>query len=209
LSLQVGAVSELRISVRRLGAFLALLEPPEPWHTKASPRAAPSGDSSHQAAAAGGEGSHVWPAGQQQQQQQQQAAAVEVSGADFDWADRSWAEAAGADRPAAAATTSSSARGSKTVAAAAPPAQAASAAPPPSAFQLRRLSLAVPRGKLVAIVGAVGSGALPAAAGELSQRLQSLPPLKRFLSTDHPAKFRSQRQQRKQQLPPCLAAPLC
>jgi len=67
--------------------------------------------------------------------------AVEVAGADFDWADRSWAE------PAAGAAS-------------APPEAApeAAAAAGGSAFQLRHLQFRVERGQLVAIVGAVGSG---------------------------------------------------
>lgn len=207
-TLGVQFVSELRITMRRLGDFLSLPEPPEPWHAraKATPAAdgapavpgsskagrrrssdaakqrqlngdhgVPNGSTANGTAA----GSHAGAA--------EAAPAVEVTGADFDWADRSWAEPAGgaaaACQPAAAAAAAAApaAKPAEAELAAAGPGDAkvaigaggdaakpAGSAPgspraaadgtPGSGFQLRHLQFEVPRGQLVGIVGAVGSG---------------------------------------------------
>ncbi|KAL4420399.1 hypothetical protein ABPG75_010055 [Micractinium tetrahymenae] len=121
-TLGVQSMSELRITLRRVGAFLSLPEPPEPWHAKAAAKAAKAAQparahpDSRQSSSSGALN------GQQQQHQAngvhgQHAAdcgaavavgagadvVVEVAGADFDWSDRSWAEPAGAAAGSAAA----------------------------------------------------------------------------------------------------------
>ena len=138
--LQVESMSELRVSMRRLGAFLALPEPPEPWHAR-SMGGAPPGESAD--------------AGKGQPAASGVPLAVEVAGADFDWADRSWAQPA--DDFAAAAP------GAREVDPAGPegPSQSTNGTAAASSgigFQLRDLRLSASRGQLVAIVGAVGSG---------------------------------------------------
>lgn len=176
--------------MRRLGAFLCLPEPPEPWHAQQAARGAPGGGqprspkhassiggggaagnglaatNGHAAAAEGKEGQGVVGAAAKGE-----LPAVEVAGADFDWADRSWAEQAGAPAQPAAADAPTPA-GSQGPAAAE---DGAPAAPQAQAFQLRGLRFAVPRGQLVGIVGAVGCGkssVLAALLGELQPSRQ-------------------------------------
>ncbi|EFN52562.1 hypothetical protein CHLNCDRAFT_138549 [Chlorella variabilis] len=164
--LAVGSVSELRISMRRLGAFLSLPEPPKPWH--ATPGA--SAGSGGGATANGRDGA---PGGQQETPAAAAEAAVEVAGADFDWADRSWAEPAAAAAPAAGSARDdepAAAAAFQAVQATAGQQAAGEAAPAPPAFQLRGLRFSVARGSLVGIVGTVGSGkssVLAALLGEL------------------------------------------
>lgn len=198
--------------MRRLGNFLSLPEPPEPWHARAK---ATPGASGTPAAAGSGKlgrrrssearkqpqinGSHgtangspangpavTCPATAAGLQAAAEAApAVEVTGADFDWADRSWAEAAGgaaaAAGQAAAVAAGAAAKHAEPEQAAASPAdakvaieagdgdtkptgsapgspKAAAEGVPGSGFHLRHLQFEVPRGQLVGIVGAVGSG---------------------------------------------------
>jgi hypothetical protein len=143
--------------MRRLGAFLSLPEPPEPWHAQ---KAAASGadGSAKGGSSSGSRGRRVHASGNGAVQNghapaaavaaaggNADAPAVEVAGADFDWTDRSWA----AGVPAAAVANGSAAQ---------PVGAAGASASAGGAFQLRRLQFAVPRGQLVAIVGAVGTG---------------------------------------------------
>ncbi|KAL4424666.1 hypothetical protein ABPG77_004473 [Micractinium sp. CCAP 211/92] len=124
----VQTMSELRITLRRVGAFLSLPEPPEPWHAKAAAptTAHPGGAHSSNASASNGtsassgvvNGQHLQPAGGHDGGHAEDGGdgmaaadlakdagadvAVQVAGADFDWSDRSWAEpAASAADPAA------------------------------------------------------------------------------------------------------------
>lgn len=212
-TLGVQFVSELRITMRRLGDFLSLPEPPEPWHARAKPAAAasngsaaavsssklgwrrsseaarrPSADSRHGPVNGHGANGAAITNGHAAAAEQPAGATkdgpvVEVSGADFDWADRSWAQPAGAaagSQPAAAAaaapTPAVAADSAETELAAAPAAEAApggaavaiDAAPsspkadgnsvPAAGFQLKDLQFGVSKGQLVGIVGAVGSG---------------------------------------------------
>ena len=158
---QVGSVSELRISMRRLGAFLSLPEPPEPWHTQKTAASGADGSSAKGGSGSGSRGRRVHTNGNRAVQNGHAPAtatttaaaggdadepAVDVAAADFDWTDRSWA----AGVPAAAAANGSAVQPADTAAGA-----SASAS---GAFHLRRLQFAVPRGQLVAIVGAVGTG---------------------------------------------------
>ncbi len=212
-------VSELRITMRRLGYFLSLPEPPEPWHARSKPAAAGSNGpapsagggkpgwrrSSDAAKRRSGDGGHGAANGHSvngsatnghaaaPEQQSAAAAAegapvVEVAGADFDWADRSWAQPAGAaaaSQPGLAAAGSNGAEAAKgaeaELAAQVPSADASQAAQADakvaieaapsspkaaaggstghsSGFQLKDLHFQVGKGQLVGIVGAVGSG---------------------------------------------------
>lgn len=112
--------------------------------------------------------------------------AVEVAGADFDWADRSWARAPARDASgspeAAAATAAAAAAAAGDVPQTAPDIAAAEAAAASQGgqegFQLRNLAFSVPRGQLVGIVGPVGSGKssiLAALLGELQPIRQPAP----------------------------------
>jgi hypothetical protein len=161
--LQVGSTAELRISMRRLGAFLSLPEPPEPWHTQAaaatgigstasSDRAAAQSASRYLGRASANAAAAAAAAAAEKQQMGGTLPAVEVAGADFDWANRSWAAAAnGAINGDAAGTAGGGG--------AAVPLEAVNGAVSGgSAFQLRNLQFSVAPGKLVAIVGSVGTG---------------------------------------------------
>lgn len=179
MRLQVGSVSELRISMRRLGAFLSLPEPPKPWH--ATPGA--SAGSGGGATANGRDGA---PGGQQETPAAAAEAAVEVAGADFDWADRSWAEPAAAAAPAAGSARDdepAAAAAFQAVQATAGQQAAGEAAPAPPAFQLRGLRFSVARGSLVGIVGTVGSGAPPQHGKPLFSALPSQPTLPQLPSS--------------------------
>ena len=203
--------------MRRLGAFLSLPEPPEPWHL-AAPGAA-AGDAEPGAGerspgqtqrSAGGGGpaggslrsgmedglaagaavaAPVAPAPTPAPASAAAAAVgvvVEVNGAEFDWADRSWAGPAGAIRaapappptPLAGAAPPGPNTGAATVAAAAVAggqgdiiAQGGSGSGGTAGLPtLAPLHLRVRRGELVAIVGPVGAGKsslLAALLGEL------------------------------------------
>lgn len=189
--------------MRRLGDFLSLPEPPEPWHARSRPAAADSNgpaaagsgklgrrrssDAAKKQAAGGGHGAanshglndvatngHAAAVPEQQQGAAAETApVVQVAGADFDWADRSWARPAGAATAAQAASPTG--KGAETELAATAPAEAApgdakvavEAVPgSPKAgdsaagggFQLRDLRFEASKGQLVGIVGAVGSG---------------------------------------------------
>ena len=137
----VQAAAELRVSVRRLAAFLALPEPPAPWLPPSSGgrgEAAPAPPATAAPAAAA--------------RQEDEPPAIEVAGADFDWADRSWA---GGEAGGSAAQQQQ---------------PAAAGAPTVPDCTLPGLRLAVRRGELLAVVGAVGSGKsslLAALLGEL------------------------------------------
>ena len=162
-TLGVQFMSELRITMRRLGAFLCLPEPPAPWHAQqtagacagegsAASGAVPNGSGAAANGSGGGMGHANGASGAEAD------VAVAVAGADFDWADRSWAAPAGAAAAAAAAaaTTEPARDGGDPAGGAATAADGAAASP----FQLRQLEFSVRRGQLVAIVGSVGAGRL-------------------------------------------------
>jgi ABC-type multidrug transport system fused ATPase/permease subunit len=145
----VEALSELRISVRRIAEFLALPEPPEPWHArKRRGGAANGGGSAHSKGAAGAAENFNGTAPSTTTGTTSKDSAdvtVAINCASFDWADRSWA-----GQP--------------------PPPQGKGAQPP----TLQEIDLQVPRGTLVAVVGAVGSGKSSLLAALLGE-LQPLP----------------------------------
>eukprot|EP00887_Chlorella_sp_A99_P004200 scaffold15.g4200.t1 len=162
----VESISELRVSMRRIGAFLCLPEPPAPWHLAGPGQhttAVPPTPSDGKVQAAVGEPT------------------VAVNGADFDWADRSWAGMAAAPDAGAGAAPPNTA--GLTPAALGEGAAATAARKQWDAEDislhggsvagmptLQGLSLRVGRGELVAIVGPVGAGKsslLAALLGEL------------------------------------------
>jgi ABC-type multidrug transport system fused ATPase/permease subunit len=140
----VEAVSEVRVSMRRLAAFLALPEPPPPWRA-----AKGEGEEGVAADAAPGE------------------VAIELSGADFDWHEGRAAKGFGGEGSAHGPPALEAVRvdGSGSGRTGAPASPRASGAP-----TLRGVRLAIRRGELVAVVGAVGAGKsslLAALLGEL------------------------------------------
>ena len=159
----VESVSELRISMQRLGEFLSLPEPPAPWHedrrsnstlARQPLQLSPSSSTTSL-----------------------DAPAMSVA-ASFDWSDRSWAkEGAGtsgsvpraqpAGGPTAGSSTSESLQQQQQQQLGEHETSGGFAASGPT---LPGLELAVPRGQLLAIVGAVGTGkssVLAALLGEL------------------------------------------
>lgn len=176
--------------MRRVGEFLSLPEPPEPWHLRSGSSSSDSGGTDAGLSSKPANG-HAAPAAANGHAAASAAAAdgeppaVAVRGADFDWADRSWAAPAGGAPAAAhskaahgavpAAPEASSKGGADAVAAVT--AAAVAAAPSPAGFQLRDLCLAVPKGQLVGIAGAVGAGkssVLAALLGELQPSAAAL-----------------------------------
>ena len=115
-------VSELHISMRRLGGFLSLPEPPQPWHlgggggdipvaapAAASPRALAAGAADGGGAvvaAANGcatEGKEEAAVSGGAPEEEEEDIVIEVNGLDFDWSDRSWAHGAASSAPITAA----------------------------------------------------------------------------------------------------------